>query len=102
MQPVCYSGVKQFTDERTSSMGYGLIYALMNAGIVVIGEISARFRPAVQSAIDATRAAATNPAATAPSDPGLYAWFAANVGSGIQAVNWICTGIVAVVLVGFR
>lgn len=29
LQPVCYSGVKQYTDEKTSSMGYGLIYAFM-------------------------------------------------------------------------
>ncbi|HNV00449.1 MAG TPA: MFS transporter, partial [Verrucomicrobiota bacterium] len=30
LQPVCYSGVKQYTDQRTSSMGYALIYAIMN------------------------------------------------------------------------
>src|SRR5207245_1230402 len=27
LQPVCYSGVKQYTDEKTNAMGYGLIYA---------------------------------------------------------------------------
>jgi hypothetical protein len=26
LQPTCYSGVKQFTDERTSSLGYAMIY----------------------------------------------------------------------------
>ena len=47
LQPVCYSGVKQYTDEKTSSMGYGLIYAVMNLGIVGIGALSAWLRPAV-------------------------------------------------------
>ena len=27
LQPVCYSGVRQFTNEKTSSMGYAMIYA---------------------------------------------------------------------------
>lgn len=66
LQPVCYSGVKQYTDERTSAMGYGLIYAIMNAGIFVIGTISSEVRPAVQSLIDARLPAAT--AATAASN----------------------------------
>ena len=45
LQPVCYSGVKQYTDEKTNSMGYGMIYALMNLGIVGIGALSAWVRP---------------------------------------------------------
>ena len=52
LQPVCYSGVKQYTDEKTSAMGYGLIYAIMNAGIVAIGTLSAWMRPAVQEIKD--------------------------------------------------
>jgi proton-dependent oligopeptide transporter, POT family len=52
LQPVCYSGVRQFTDDKTSSMGYAMIYAFMNLGIVVAGEVSAYFRPAVQEIID--------------------------------------------------
>lgn len=101
VQPVCYSGVKQFTDEKTSSMGYGLIYALMNAGIVVMGTLSAWIRPGVQSVLDARHAAATNPAAPAASGDAVVTWFAGLTGSGIQAVNWVCTGLTAATLVGF-
>jgi MFS family permease len=52
LMPTCYSGVKQFTDEKTSSMGYALIYALMNLGIVVAGWLSAWVRPGVQAILD--------------------------------------------------
>ena len=54
LPPVCYSGMKQFTDERTSSMGYAAIYAFMNLGIVVIGAFSAWVRPGVQDILDPT------------------------------------------------
>lgn len=93
LQPVCYSGVKQYTDEATSSMGYGLIYAFMNAGIVVAGELSARFRPAVQNVIEGRASGQTGIL------DGVSRWLAGNVGSGIQAVNWICLGITSLTLV---
>ncbi|MEP0845874.1 MAG: MFS transporter [Phycisphaerae bacterium] len=101
LQPVCYSGVKQYTDEKTSSMGYGLIYALMNAGIVVVGGLSAWIRPGVQDVLDGVKATATNPAASVPKGDLVTGWFAGWTGSGIQAVNWVCAGITAVTLVGF-
>jgi MFS family permease len=44
MQPSCYAGVRKFTDEKTAAMGYGLLYAGMNLGIVVIGLLSPRIR----------------------------------------------------------
>lgn len=31
-QPACYAGIKRFTDEKTSAMGYAMLYALMNLG----------------------------------------------------------------------
>ncbi|MCC7290472.1 MAG: MFS transporter [Phycisphaerales bacterium] len=68
LQPVCYSGVKQYTDEKTSSMGYGLIYALMNGGIVVGGAISSYVRPGVQSILDSAAPAAAEAATGALSD----------------------------------
>jgi dipeptide/tripeptide permease len=34
MQPAVYSGVKQSTDSGTSAIGFSLVYALMNGGIV--------------------------------------------------------------------
>jgi MFS family permease len=93
LQPVCYSGVKQYTDEKTSAMGYGLIYAIMNAGIVGIGTISAWLRPGVQEIKDGK-----------PGDHyfmGLLNWFASFSISGVQAVNWACTGITVVTLILF-
>lgn len=47
MQPSCYAGVRKFTDEKTAAMGYGLLYAGMNLGIVVIGLLSPRIRTGV-------------------------------------------------------
>lgn len=93
LQPVCYSGVKQYTDERTSSMGYGLIYAFMNAGIVVVGELSARIRPAVQNVIEGRDSG--QPGFL----DGIMRWLAGVTGSGIQAVNWVCWGITGGTLV---
>lgn len=102
IQPVCYSGIKQYTDEKTNSMGYGLIYAMMNGGIVVVGALSAWIRPGVQDLLDARAAAASQPAAADPAaaDP-VVTWLAGWAGSGIQAVNWACTGITFLVMVGF-
>ncbi len=39
-QPACYAGVKRFTDEKTSAMGYAMLYALMNLGGFLPGLIS--------------------------------------------------------------
>lgn len=93
LQPVCYSGVKQYTDEKTSAMGYGLIYAIMNAGIVGIGTLSAWLRPAVQEIKDGK-----------PGDHhfmGVLNWFASFSDTGVQAVNWACTGITIFTFVWF-
>lgn len=34
LQPTLYAGVKEFTDPRTATIGYSLLYAIMNLGIV--------------------------------------------------------------------
>ena len=39
-QPACYAGVKRFTTEKTSAMGYAMLYALMNLGGFLPGLIS--------------------------------------------------------------
>jgi MFS family permease len=44
MQPASYAGVRKFSDEKTAAMGYGLLYAGMNLGIVFIGFVSSRIR----------------------------------------------------------
>jgi len=93
LQPVCYSGVKQYTDDKTSSMGYGLIYALMNLGIVGIATLSAWMRPAVQNLKEGKPADAPGEA--------VLQFFAGFSGTGVQAVNWACTVVTAITLLLF-
>lgn len=40
LQPALYAGVKEYTDARTATIGYGLLYAIMNLGIVAENFIS--------------------------------------------------------------
>jgi MFS family permease len=91
LQPVCYSGIKQYTDERTNSMGYGLIYAIMNLFIVGIGALSSWLRPAVQTLKDG------QPLHGAFAPPAVH-FFAGFSGSGVQAVNWACAAITVLTL----
>ena len=35
LQPALYAGIKEFTDPRTATIGYGLLYSIMNLGIVM-------------------------------------------------------------------
>ncbi|HOO14980.1 MAG TPA: MFS transporter [Candidatus Marinimicrobia bacterium] len=43
-QPACYAAVKQFTDKKTSAMGYAMLYAIMNLGGFLPGLISPPIR----------------------------------------------------------
>ncbi len=45
-QPACYAAVKQFTNKKTSAMGYAMLYALMNLGGFLPGLISPPIRRA--------------------------------------------------------
>jgi MFS family permease len=69
MQPACYAGVRKFSDEKTAAMGYGLLYAGMNLGIVAIGLISPRIRTGIHV--------------------GGLNWD----GWGIEGVFWFCIGV---------
>lgn len=40
IQPATYAGVKEYTDPRTATIGYGLLYSIMNLGIVAENFIS--------------------------------------------------------------
>ena len=40
MQPALYAGIKEYTDPRTATIGYGLLYSIMNLGIVMESFIS--------------------------------------------------------------
>ncbi len=93
IQPSCYSGVKQYTDARTSSMGYAMIYAIMNLALFVIGALSAWIRPGVQAILDHSA-----PSGTADR---FLGWMASFSVSGVQAVNWLCFGITAASLLAF-
>ncbi|UCG52595.1 MAG: MFS transporter [Candidatus Latescibacterota bacterium] len=77
MQPSCYAGVRRFTDEKTAAMGYGLLYAGMNLGIVVIGLISPRIRTGfhIKGLIDFD-------------------------GFGIEGVFWFCVFVNVLMLLG--
>ncbi|MFH1530763.1 MAG: MFS transporter [Pseudomonadota bacterium] len=46
-QPAAYAAVKQFTDEKTATMGYAMIYGLMNLGAFFSGILS----PAVRKSL---------------------------------------------------
>lgn len=93
LQPVCYGGVKQFTDEKTNSMGYGLIYAIMNLGIVATAALSSWIRPGVQRILDGAQPAGAGAALLEP--------LARVTASGVQAMNVVCTGITLLTLVLF-
>ena len=51
-QPACYTAVKQFTNEKTSAMGYAMLYAIMNLGGFLPGIIAPPIRKAFTSEQD--------------------------------------------------
>jgi POT family proton-dependent oligopeptide transporter len=77
MQPASYAGVRKFSDEKTATMGYGLLYAGMNLGIVFIGFVSSRIRSGL--------------------DLGENFRFE---GYGIEGVMWFCVLVNIVMLLG--
>ncbi len=94
LQPLSYSGIKQYTDEKTNAMGYGVIYAMMNFGIVMIGLISPLVRVPVNDVLEARH----NGGGEAQS---FYTFLADTFGSGINAVNGICVALTGVALIMF-
>jgi MFS family permease len=77
MQPASYAGVRKFSDKKTATMGYGLLYAGMNLGIVFIGFASSRIRSGL--------------------DLGGSFKFE---GFGIEGVMWFCVLVNVVMLLG--
>jgi POT family proton-dependent oligopeptide transporter len=77
MQPASYAGVRKFSDKETATMGYGLLYAGMNLGIVFIGFVSSRIRTGL--------------------DLGENLNFE---GFGIEGVMWFCVLVNVVMLLG--
>lgn len=79
LQPMCYAGVKRYTTEETSSMGFALVYAGLNAGAMLMGPLSAK----VRTTYDVPYLAGQSRL------------------SGAGAVNWLATGFTLVTLVVF-
>ena len=81
IQPALYAGIKEYTDSRTATIGYGLLYSIMNLGIVAENFIS----PFVRT-----------------KDVFLDLKFAQIVGLGwgIDGVFWTCVFITGAMLLG--
>ncbi|MFA5139229.1 MAG: MFS transporter [Elusimicrobiota bacterium] len=75
IQPALYAGVKEYTDARTATMGYGILYAIMNLGIVAENFVS----PFVRT-----------------DKPFLFG--VNGLGLGYDGVFWMCTGITVFML----
>jgi len=75
IQPALYAGVKEYTDSRTATMGYGILYAVMNLGIVAENFISPFVR--------------TNT---------VFVGRVKGLGLGFDGVFWMCTGITLAML----
>ncbi len=72
LQPALYAGVKEFTDPRTATIGYSLLYAIMNLGIMAESAVSPFLREAGREA---------------------------EGGTGIAWVFWVLVGVTALMLV---
>lgn len=53
LQPVAFSGVKRYTTEETSAMGFAVFYALFNLSVTAVGPMSAAIRTRVDAAHEA-------------------------------------------------
>ncbi len=73
VQPALYAGVKEFTDPRTATIGYGILYAIMNLGIWAESMVSPFIRT---------------------HDPKT----GVGLGWGITGVFWVMIGITALML----
>jgi len=79
MQPALYAGVKEYSDPRTATIGFGLLYSIMNLGIVAETFVS----PFIRS--DATFL-------------NLGIMEIVGLGWGIDGVYWVVVFITAVIL----
>lgn len=63
LQPTLYAGVKEYTDPRTATIGYSLLYSIMNLGIVFEAFLSPFIREASRNGLfnDTFLSGAVNP-----------------------------------------
>jgi POT family proton-dependent oligopeptide transporter len=79
IQPALYSGIKEYTDKRTATLGYAFLYAIMNLGIVAGAWLSPLIREAWASRVEGVDVE------TVPT-------------AGIAGAFWFFIGITAVML----
>lgn len=79
IQPALYAGVKEYTDERTATMSYSLLYAIMNLGIMMESFAS----PYIRSDAKFVSAGGRD---------------IMGLGLGIQGVFWFCIGVTGLML----
>ncbi len=79
IQPALYAGVKEYTDARTATIGYSLLYSIMNLGIVAENFFSPFLR--------------TKDVFLKFGDAAVH-----GLGLGIAGVFWFCTALTGVVL----
>ena len=91
VQPLAYAGIKQYTNDKTSAMGYGLLYAVMNLGIFFIGLISPLVRVPLDKIMEARAAGSPEPAS-------IWRFLANWSTSGFMGVHWVCTAVTALAL----
>lgn len=75
LQPALYAGIKEYTDSRTATIGYGLLYSIMNLGIVFENFLS----PFVRTKDN-------------------FIGGIAGLGWGIDGVYWVCVGLTGLML----
>ncbi len=79
LQPALYAGIKEYTDPRTATIGYGLLYAIMNLGIAMESFISPYLR-------------------TNGKFMGTPLGDIIGLGWGIDGVFWLCAGLTGCML----
>ncbi|HXV75969.1 MAG TPA: MFS transporter [Candidatus Polarisedimenticolaceae bacterium] len=55
IQPALYSGIKEYTDRRTETLGYAFLYSIMNVGIAIGGFLSPLIREAWAARVEGRR-----------------------------------------------
>jgi hypothetical protein len=89
VQTANYSGLKQYTDEKTSAIGFGLNYALYNLGIMGAGFASSWIRVGVDEIV----------AGKPGSDP-LLGPLASWTGNGMVSVFLVCAVVTVLAYLG--
>jgi len=80
IQPALYAGAKEYTDSRTATIGYGILYSIMNLGIVAGSFISPFIRtPDLFLNLGFTK---------------IY-----GLGLDIDGVFWACAGVTGIMLI---